>query len=445
MSSGTNKLGNNGGRFYAFPSQIAYIDCNFTVDSTNGNGLGVRSLKGAGVKNVFMNTSAAFTGTSHTSILIDGIASGTSSLQVGMPVQGSGIPLGATIAQIVSSGSINLSVATTSSTTGSITYQAIGNPNPAAGYAVIELENNYAQYLGGFSGFVSPLAGSNIAINGTALTVGQPYVIVSAGAASAGTVTIAPVADVSGSLASTWFRLYDAYGNTFIIWFSVSGVGAAPVGVSGTLVQQSILTNATAAQVGAALVLTIENLLAAQPGNITAPAGIDSFTASGTTLVTVVSTQTNPVGPLPGVPMDGLIPTGFTFAKTVYNTNGFCWRGVGLPNGVKPNVGAAFVATTTGVSSGGGSSGLVKVPGVSGIGSIEVVGDANQTLAPVPLGGSPNVGGWILVQFLAPTPTTVDAVPLVQVGPVVPTAPANNSVCGMSFMVAVRDSSVAGE
>src|ERR1035437_5675784 len=34
------------------------IDCNFIVDSTNGNGLGIRSLKGPGVAHVYMHSSA---------------------------------------------------------------------------------------------------------------------------------------------------------------------------------------------------------------------------------------------------------------------------------------------------------------------------------------------------------------------------------------------------
>src|ERR1035437_5544829 len=54
----SNKLGNNGGRFYDFLNKPVLIDCNFVVDSTNGNGLGIRSLKGSGVQQVFMNTSA---------------------------------------------------------------------------------------------------------------------------------------------------------------------------------------------------------------------------------------------------------------------------------------------------------------------------------------------------------------------------------------------------
>lgn len=378
MSSGTNKLGNNGGRSYSFLNRPVLIDCNFVVDATNGNGLGVRNVKGSGVRNVFMHTSST-------------------------PGKGLGGYL---------------------------------NPNPASGFALVQLHNNYNRYAGGFSGFVSPLSGSNVAINGSALTIGQPYVIVSAGHATAGTVTVAPVADSSGSLASTWFSLYDSYGNTYIIWFSVSGVGKAPSGVSGTLVQQSISTGATAAQVGAALVITINQLLAAQPGNLTAPSGVFSFTSSGTTTVTIVSTSL-PQGPLPGTPMDGVIPTGFTFGSVDFSTNIQDWQGVGLPKGILPTVGASFVATATGYSTGGGSTGLVQTPSVSGISVMEVVGDPNQTLAPMPMGGTANIGGWIMISFLAATNSSTTTL--------IPTAPAAGSVCGLSFEVEAGSILIAGE
>lgn len=416
-----HNLGNNYGKFYSFLSKPVLADCNFVVDSTNGNGLGQRQLKGQGVKQVFMHTTAAFTGTSHTSTLIDGIASGTASLKVGMPVQGSGIPTGATIAAILSSGSISLSVATSSSTTGSITYQGVGSPNPAVGYAWVQLAYNYKRYYGGAAGFISPVTGSNIAINSTSLSVGTAYEIVSVGHAAAGAVTIAPVADVSGSLASTWFNLFDAYGNTFVIWFSVSGVGSAPVGVSGTLVQQTISTGATAAQIGAALVTTLNALPAQQPGNPTAPAGVFSFTATGTTTVTATNTSTAPYE-LPGGPKDGAIATGFTFALSVNDSNRTDWQNVGLPAGVVPAVGASFIAKATGS---GSSTGLVQAAGVSGIIQFEVIGDPNASIAPVPFRGSPNSGGWLLIQFLGATSTSVTTL--------IPTAPAAGSVCSLQF------------
>lgn len=362
-------LGNNYGKFYSFQSKPVILDLNFVVDSTNGNGLGVRSVKGQGVANVFMHTSAS---------------------------AGRG-PNG---------------------------YL---NPNPAVGYALIQLEYNYTRIYGGPLNIVSPVIGGNLAINGSALTVGQPYVIVSVGHGTAGTATISPVADVSGSLAGTWFKLFDNYGNTFIMWFSVSGSGSAPTGVSGSLIQVQLVTNDSAATVGAKLVVVLNGMLAAQPGNIAAPAGVFSFSASGTTTVTIVSTQTNPQMPLPGVPADGTAPTGFGFALVAFSSNLQDWQGVGVPKGVVPAVGVSFIAIATGYSTGGGSTGLVKAVGISGIVGAETIGDANLSLAPIPMSGSPNVGGWILIQFLAATSSGVTTQ--------IPTAPANESVIAMSFLL----------
>ncbi len=355
-----NPRGNNGGRFYSPLVEPVLIDCSFIVDDTNG--LGINSLKGNGLRNVFMHT--ATTPTSNRGYL---------------------------------------------------------NPNPLAGYALIQLDNNYSRFCALVNGIASPNTGSNIAINASALTANQPYVITGVGTGPAGVCTIAPVADSAGSLASTYFKLFDAYGNVFIIWFSVSGVGTAPSGVSGTLVQQSILSGATAAQIGAALVLTI-NALPIAPGSATM-----SFTSAGTTTVTCTSTS---LTPLAGIPQDGAIATGFTFALTKYNTNLDCWRGVGLPRGVTPAIGAAFVATATGFSTGGGSTGTVKLPSVSTNFGIEVIGDPNLSMNRSPLGGTAHTGGFICVQFLAPTINTG-----AYVAPMIPAAPAAGSTVRMTFLV----------
>jgi hypothetical protein len=167
-------------------NRATVLDCNFIVDSTNGNGFGVRSLdKGGRIATAFMNTSAAFTGTSHTSTSITGIASGTATLAVGMPVQGSGIAAGTTIASIVSSSAITLSAATSSSTTGSITYQGIAangqtNPNPEAGLLLVTLQDNYNAYRSGYAGFVAPLSGTPINVT-TGVSQGLAYVITTLG------------------------------------------------------------------------------------------------------------------------------------------------------------------------------------------------------------------------------------------------------------------------
>jgi hypothetical protein len=112
--------GQNGGHFYSNVTFPVSIFCNFVVDSTNGNGLGVRSIKSNGyIENVFMHTSAT------------------------PGVGGNGLT----------------------------------NPNPAAGLVWVQFKNNFNTYLGGFAGFVSPVTGSPL----TTFTVGNAYVIASVG------------------------------------------------------------------------------------------------------------------------------------------------------------------------------------------------------------------------------------------------------------------------
>lgn len=112
-------FGLNGKSLYTNVCKPMDVNLNFIVDSTNGNGLGIRSLKSNGyVESVFMHTSA---------------------------------------------------------TPGKISNQT--NPNPAVGYALVRFKNNFNYYLGGFSGFVNPLASTNL----TSTTNHSSYVITSLG------------------------------------------------------------------------------------------------------------------------------------------------------------------------------------------------------------------------------------------------------------------------
>jgi hypothetical protein len=85
-------------KLYQFEIMPVLLSCNFIVDSTNGNGFGVRSLKGSGISRVYMNTSAT---------------------------------------------------------------PAAGSPNPAAGYIMVQFTDTYNRYLSGFSGQVSNITGSS--------------------------------------------------------------------------------------------------------------------------------------------------------------------------------------------------------------------------------------------------------------------------------------------
>ena len=112
-------FGLNGQALYSNIAKPCEINCNFIVDSSNGNGLGIRSLKSNGyIRNVFMHTSAT-----------------------------PGSNDGAT------------------------------NPNPQVGYAVIQMKNNFNYYIGGFSGSAATLTSTST----TSLTAGNVYAITSLG------------------------------------------------------------------------------------------------------------------------------------------------------------------------------------------------------------------------------------------------------------------------
>ena len=114
----TNEFGEKHNQFVQGGSHE--LNCNFIVDSANGNGLGIRSLKSQGypgIAAVYMHTSST---------------------------------------------------------------PAAGNPNPAAGFILVQFAQGYGGYVGGYSGFVSPVSGTPILVT-AGLSVGGIYTIVTVG------------------------------------------------------------------------------------------------------------------------------------------------------------------------------------------------------------------------------------------------------------------------
>lgn len=105
------------------------------------------------------------------------------------------------------------------------------------------------------------------------------------------------------------------------------------------------------------------------------------------------------------------------------------WLAVGLKPGIVPAVGVSFVATSTAVIGGAAQVGLATA-GYSGIDHIETVGDPNLTINPIPVGGSPNVGGFIYLACLFEG---------------VLTAPAAGTGIGLQFYMGQSSVSVKGE
>lgn len=118
ISNMANRNFASGGKIYSMHVKPVLVDCNFVVDSTNGNGLGIRSLKGPLVQAVYMHTSST---------------------------------------------------------------PASGNPNPASGTIVVQLQDNYNRIYSGFRSIVSPVSGSALKIDNSALTAGVAYIITTVG------------------------------------------------------------------------------------------------------------------------------------------------------------------------------------------------------------------------------------------------------------------------
>ncbi len=96
------------------------------------------------------------------------------------------------------------------------------------------------------------------------------------------------------------------------------------------------------------------------------------------------------------------------------------WNAAGLPAGLTPTVGQAFIATATGAI---GGTGTVGIPGAQTISGITIFGNPNTTIANSNI--SKNNGAIAIVQFLAATSSSVTTL--------IPTAPANNTTVGMMF------------
>lgn len=118
-------------RLFSGHKDCVFIDCNFIVDSTNGNGLGLRSLKGPYVQNVFMHTTVT-------------------------PGAGNGNPASPAL--------------------------SIVNPNPASGIIVVQMQDAFTGVYTGGNSIVSPASGTPIVPTGTNLTVGNAYIITALGA-----------------------------------------------------------------------------------------------------------------------------------------------------------------------------------------------------------------------------------------------------------------------
>jgi hypothetical protein len=164
-------FGINGKSYYSNIAKPIDVNMAFMVDATNVNGLGISSLKSNGyVNNVFMHTSAT-----------PGVNNGYT------------------------------------------------NPNPAVGYILVQLKNNFNHYINKMSAMISSLTSPMTAIN-SGLVVGDAYMIT-----SLGNTTAAQWQSIGVPVGVT-----PAVGMSFIA--TAVGTGVGPTGTVGLPVPSGIQT-----------------------------------------------------------------------------------------------------------------------------------------------------------------------------------------------------------
>lgn len=117
----------------------------------------------------------------------------------------------------------------------------------------------------------------------------------------------------------------------------------------------------------------------------------------------------------------GSFVVGTTYIITALGTTN--WQTAGLPAGLTAAVGMSFKAAAV-----GSGTGTVKAVGITGVATVEVVGDGNLELAPT---GSGIQGGYLTVQCLDAAGALVD--------------PADGSIVGLAIYLSNSSVQVLGE
>lgn len=144
-------------------------------------------------------------------------------------------------------------------------------------------------------------AGSNAAVIVSDVAFG-PVTAAADGAAPTGFTFGSATVGITSNLVNTYFFLSDeATVNKYLVWNNVDSIGTTPVVAGWTAAPVVFASGSSAATIGTALATAIALLNSS-----------NSFTASGTTTVTVTNKVAGPFVPI----TDGLVPTTFTFAVT---------------------------------------------------------------------------------------------------------------------------------
>ena len=418
------------GKIYSMRNQPVMVDCNFVVDSTNGNGLGIRSLKGPVVQNVFMHTTAT-PGQGNSNYMSPNVPVFNPN-----PVGSTGgtPPGGLNLASAASFGILAYSAITGSTGGGSTIAGNMGiYPNngssvtnfpPSTYTGTLDAANSIAnqamidataaftsgqtqglagstlpaelggttvtpgayQFTGGSAGISLTSGHSTLTFNGAGVYIFYTASTLTTGASGS---TDVPTFAFTGGATSSNTYIYWIVGSSATINQSVSSSGAT---FYGTVIAQ---VNVTATQPG-----TINGHLFALTGAVTLSNTNtlnlfpQAVSGGGAFIVQLQDAYhfaycgcKSIVSPVSGTSLkidNSALTAGTPYIiTTLGNSTAAQWQALGLPNGIKPAVGASFIANSVGAGANTSTSRVMTtaVAG-SGITTIETIGDPNQSIAP---------------------------------------------------------------
>jgi type VI secretion system secreted protein VgrG len=453
-----NRNWSSGGKIYSMITSPVLIDCNFVVDSTNGNGLGIRSLKGPGVASVFMASTAP---ASQNPLIPPATGGGGNSINLltaaNFAVLAYAAITGSTGAGSVVTGDMGIYPNNLTSVTNfppSVDIGTIHAADSAANQGMIDATAAFVAVnalTAGATAISSTLDGQTLTpgaykeASGTFnLAQSGPGTLTFNGAGTYNIIAASTLGTGAGGLPTFAFTGGATPTNTFINW-AVGSSATINIGVSsaGATFYGNVLAQAsvTATQAG-----TIDGRLVALTGAVTLsdtnalnkPAPPAPST-NGSTGVIVVRLQDNYnrllkgfkaiVSPVSGTPLTSTTAGVASIIVSLGTATLAQWQAVGLPIGIVPAVGVSFVPTTS-ASIGGSAAIETTAPLGSGITTIETIGDPNLSIAPDPTKNQ-GFGAQIILQ--ARDYTGADA------------APADGSVISLAFLLNNSGNTLQGE
>jgi len=402
--------------FHHFPVSL---DCNFVVDSTNGNGLGIRSLKTQGIASVQMasiqapaGSPSAFTaalrqyavlGASAITNTGSSVLTGNLGLYPGTAV--TGFPPGTVSGaeNIANVAAQNAQASALAAYNQMLTNTFTPISSTLDGQTLTP--GNYSESSGTFN--LAASGNGTLTLNGAGVYIFKAASTLVTGAGGIPTMTLSGGAQAS--------NVYWLVGTSATINSGSSGT------FQGNILAHTSITDTLGGTVNGSLIaLTGAVTLSAATTSNSQPISSSNGIAPGYILVRFSDEYnrytdgfSGQVSPLSGSSITSGLVVGQPYViVSVGSSTPAQWQAAGLPSDQVPAVGQTFFAAATSISGGG----AVQGSSVSGIDHIEVVGDPNSTLAST----TPGKGGYMILQCLFEG---------------VPTAPTDGTVIGLDFQM----------